>query len=107
MELLVVPVSKKRKKKRSYSPPPPKIKTAAPKKRKITTQQIIIYVISGLMILSLAIGFLVSGSGTTRTAPTPGPQATLLLGTPVPPEPGDAAEGTAEPEPTIESTSEN
>ena len=82
MEKLVVPVSKKRKKKTYNGPPPPKGKSAAPKKRKITKQQIIIYVISGLMILSLAIGFLASGTRPTPPPPTPLPQD--LLATPAP-----------------------
>ena len=81
-----MPVSKKRKKKQRISPPPPKSsKVAAPKKKKITRQQIIIYVISGLMILSLAIGFLASGSGSSSVPPTVGPnESNILVATPVP-----------------------
>jgi hypothetical protein len=91
-----VPVSKKRKKKKSYSPPPPKSKVAAPKKKKITTQQIIIYIISALMILSLALGFLLSGSS-TQAVPTPAPQDNILLETPAPAEDGEQVEEPAEP----------
>jgi hypothetical protein len=81
MEKFVVPVSKKRKKKTYSGPPPPKgKKAAAPKKKKLSRQQIIIYVISGLMILSLAIGFLASGSRRTQVPPTAAPQE--LLATP-------------------------
>jgi cytoskeletal protein RodZ len=62
-----VPVSKKRKKKgqKSYGPPPPK--SVINKKKGLTRQQILIYIISGVMILSLAAGFIVRSSG--RTAP--------------------------------------
>lgn len=92
-----MPVSKKRKKKRSYSPPPPSSKAAVPKKRKITTQQLIIYIISALMILSLALGFLLSGSRRTRVVPTSAPQDNILLETPAPAEGGEQLEEPAEP----------
>ena len=61
-----MPVSKHRKKKKQKKsgPPPPK-SMATPKKRKLTRQQILIYVISTLVILSMAIGFLASGIGTS------------------------------------------
>ncbi len=82
-----MPVSKKRKKKQSSAPPPVKNKAVAtPKKKKLSRQQIIIYVISGLMILSLAIGLIATGSTrSARSQPTPVPQATnLILETPSP-----------------------
>ena len=98
-----MPVSKKRKKKTYSGPPPPKGKAAAPKKKRITKQQIIIYIISGLMILSLAIGFLASGSQRTPVPPTPLPQD--LLATPAPDdgqssEPGSDPAGESESEST-------
>jgi hypothetical protein len=107
MEKLDVPVSKKRKKKKYSGPPPPKGKAAASKPGKITKQKIIIYIISGLMILSLAIGFLASGSGTTQVPPTPGPQD--LIATPAPEdgqsgESGSDASGAGESESESEST---
>jgi len=92
-----VPVSKKRKKKKSYSPPPPSSKAAAPKKKKLTTQQIVIYIISALMILSLALGFLLSGSRRTQVLPTSGPQDNILLDTPAPAGEGEQVEEPAEP----------
>ena len=101
-----MPVSKKRKKKQRSSPPPPKSsRAAAPKKRKITKQQIIIYVISGLMILSLAIGFLASGSGGTQVPPTPVPQeGNILLATPAP---DDSQSSQTESDPATGSDSES
>lgn len=92
-----MPVSKKRKKKQKTAPVRYK-KTVAPKKR-ITRQQILIYVISGLMILSLAIGFIATGS-TNPPPPTPVPQ-NILVETPAPQDQGDssapAPEATSEP----------
>ena len=104
-----MPVSKKRKKKQRSTPPPPKSsKPIAPKKKKISRQQIIIYVISGLMILSLAIGFLASGSRRSSVPPTPVPQeSNTLVATPAPDDSqssqteGDAAI-TPDSEPTAE-----
>lgn len=106
-----MPVSKKRKKKQSSGPPPAKNKAAVaatPKKKKLSRQQIIIYVISGLMILSLAIGLIATGS-TRRAQPTPVPQeSNLILETPSPdseqssqPE-GDSAQDSATPTTTAE-----
>lgn len=87
-----MPVSKKRKKKRtkSYGPPPSKKELAA-KSKGFSRQQILIVVISALVILSMAIGFVVSGFGRTSRAvqPTsnvgqeillPSPQATSSTG---------------------------
>jgi hypothetical protein len=103
-----VPVSKKRKKKkqRKSGPPPPK-SLAAPKK-KITRQQILIYIISALVIISMAIGFLASGSRrSVRTAITPSPQdQNLLLDTPVPDGQSGGEESDVAPEPTAEPTTE-
>ena len=81
-----MPVSKKRKKKQSSGPPPSKTKVATPKKKKLSKQQIIIYVISGLMILSLAIGLVATGSSRRASAqPTPIPQVSSpVLETPIP-----------------------
>ena len=57
-----MPVSKKRKKKnqKPMSPPLPKSVRNQPKKG-ITWQRVALYVISALMIISLAASFLVSG----------------------------------------------
>ena len=102
-----MPVSKKRKKKQRYSPPPPNSKTA-PKKKKITRQQIIIYVISGLMILSLAIGYLASGSSRTQTPATSAPQDTnIFVDTPVPDDQNVEDESGTVPDEPAESTEEN
>lgn len=58
-----MPISKKRKKKRqkSYGPPPPK--EVLHQKKGLSRQQILIYVISGVMIISLAASFIVRSSG--------------------------------------------
>jgi hypothetical protein len=102
-----VPVSKKRKKKQRKGPPPSKSR-AVPKKKKITKQQILIYVISGLMIISLAIGFLASGSTRVRPTATPLPQnSNILLDTPAPDDQSREEEGSAAPDDTSESTTEN
>jgi hypothetical protein len=101
-----VPVSKKRKKKQRSSPLPSRSKTA-PKKKKITKQQIVIFVISGLMILSLAIGFLASGSTRSHVPPTALPQeSNILLDTPVPEDQNNEAENDAASDTSSESTSE-
>ncbi len=105
-----MPVSKKRKKRQSSGPPPAKNKAAvaaAPKKKKLSRQQIIIYVISGLMILSLAIGLIATGSTRqARSLPTSTPVESLE--TPSPdseqssqPE-GDPAEDSTAPTTTAE-----
>lgn len=101
-----MPVSKKRKKKTYSGPPLPKGKKAtAPKKKKITRQQIIIYVISGLMILSLAIGFLASGSGRSQPPPTVAPQE--VLATPAPEDTQSGESGESESDDAGESESES
>ena len=105
-----MPVSKHRKKKKQKKsgPPPPK-SLATPKKKKLTTQQILIYVISALVILSMAIGFLASGgSRRTRVQTTPSPQGqNFLLGTPVPDDQSGGEEDNTAPETTVEPTTEN
>ncbi len=76
-----MPVSKKRKpKRRNTSPIRSSAGSAATgangsksglaSKKKLSTQQIIIYVISALVVLSMAIGYLVGNNGPTIT-PTP------------------------------------
>jgi hypothetical protein len=106
MEKSVVPVSKKRKKRQKTRPPIPKSKVAP--KKKITTRQILIYVISGLMILSLAIGFLAGSGRSSRTVPTSAPQGNnILLATPAPDDQSDEAAEPAESESAPEPTSEN
>ena len=105
-----MPVSKHRKKKKQKKsgPPPPK-SLAAPKKKKLTTQQILIYVISALVILSMAIGFLASGSSrrtSIQRTPSP-PSQNLLLGTPAPDNQSGAGENDTTPETTVEPTTEN
>lgn len=105
-----MPVSKHRKKKKQKKsgPPPPK-SMATPKKRKLTRQQILIYVISTLVILSMAIGFLASGSsrrGRVQTTPSP-PGQNFLLGTPAPDDQSGGVEDNPTPETTVEPTTEN
>ena len=87
-----MPVSKKRVKKEQRKSAPPAPKSLTPPKKKLTTQQILIYVISALVILSMAIGFLASGSG-TPVYPTPTPSA---LETPAG---GESGAATATPQP--------
>jgi hypothetical protein len=105
-----MPVSKHRKKKKQKKsgPPPPKSLAATPKK-KLSTQQILIYVISVLVIVSMAIGFLASGgSRRARVQPTPSPQGqNLLLETPVPDDQSGVEESDTTPETTVEPTTEN
>ncbi len=88
-----MPVSKKRKPKRRYTPParssaPGAVSGAnggksglAPKK-KLSTQQIIVYVISALVVLSMAIGYLVGNNN--RPGATPRTSATVVVDTPAP-----------------------
>ncbi len=97
-----MPVSKKRKKRKRSSLPP--AKAAVAPKKKITKQQILIYIISGVMILSLAIGFIASGRSRVSRQPTPVPQGNnLLLETPAPgDDQSDQAEDNAAPEATEE-----
>ncbi|MEM7346962.1 MAG: hypothetical protein AAF485_22210 [Chloroflexota bacterium] len=66
-----MPVSKKRKKKtRNQYSGPPLPQSALKPKKKITTQTILLYLISAIMIISLAASFLVSGNSHGGTAPT-------------------------------------
>lgn len=60
-----MPVSKKRKKKNQRKPagPPVSKKELANKKRPMSRQQIGILIISALVVISMAIGFIVSGAG--------------------------------------------
>lgn len=103
-----VPVSKKRKSKKRSAPAGKSALTSsslAPKsgilpKKKLSRQQIIIYVISIVMILSLAVSYLVGNSG-PPVAPTPAP-ATTVLDTPAPASPStEEAQSTPAPEPTV------
>ncbi len=57
-----MPVSKKRKKKGQRASGPPQPKNQA-KPQKLTMQRILLYIISGVMILSLAASFLVGAGG--------------------------------------------
>jgi hypothetical protein len=85
-----VPVSKKRKPKRPTTSQP-KVKSASnsgpsaagitPKKNKLSRQQIIFYIISILVVLSMAIGYLV---GNGRSAPIPTPTAAPTVSAPEP-----------------------
>ena len=101
---VTVPVSKKRKKKQSSGPPPAKNKVVATpkKKKKLSRQEIIIYVVSGLMILSLAIGLIATGSTRrTQVQPTVTPvtqQNNQTLETPNPAStPGSQPESSSSP----------
>lgn len=87
-----MPVSKKRKPKRRNTSP---IRSSAAgaatgasggksglaSKKKLSTQQIIVYVISALVVLSMAIGYLVGNSG---PAVTPTPTLAPAVDTPAP-----------------------
>ena len=101
-----MPVSKHRKKKKQKKsgPPPPK-STVAPKK-KLTTQQILIYVISALVVISMAVGLIASGlsrrGGSSQPTSVPREQ---LLGTPAPTD-ENVEQGEAAPEATVEPTVE-
>lgn len=88
-----MPLSKKRKKKRqkNYGPPPPK--DARIQKQGLTKQKIIIYIISGVMILSLAASFIIGASGSQPSTNTQQSQGVeqqsvdgdnLLIDTPAP-----------------------
>ena len=61
---------------------------AVPKKKKLTKQQIAIYVISALVVISMAVSLLVSGNSRRAAVPTTAP---IDIATPAP------AEATAEP----------
>jgi flagellar basal body-associated protein FliL len=83
-----VPESKKRKKNSSYRKPsaPPVAKAELAKKKKpMSRQQIGIIVISVLVILSMAVGFLFSGSSTSQPVPqTSSTGQEILVSTPAP-----------------------
>ncbi len=85
-----MPVSKKRikksQKRKPVTPPPSKAEISN-KKKPLSRQQITIYVISALVVLSMAIGFIISGLGTTPTTTPQGASDTSiqeLLATPAP-----------------------
>lgn len=65
-----MPLSKKRKKKRqkNFGPPPPK--DARNQSQGLTKQKIIIYIISAVMIISLAASFVIGAAG-GHTGATP------------------------------------
>lgn len=100
-----MPVSKKRKPKYNKKSAPPYQKTAiatgvtpaatgksagSPKK-KLSKQQIIIYVISAVVILSMAISYLVGNSGSSgRGAPAPTSASTVTT-----PDQGSSADQAA------------
>lgn len=66
-----MPVSKKRKKKGQKLAGPPQKVGQVPQK-KLTKQRLILYIISAVMIISLAASFVVSGSGGgTSSQPVP------------------------------------
>lgn len=89
-----MPVSKKRVKKsqkRKPAAPPPSRAELSTKKKPLNRQQIAIYVISALVVLSMAVGFIISGLGQTPTTPQSGAgdvNVQELLATPAP---GDAS----------------
>ncbi len=104
-----MPLSKKRKpKRRSTSRPQPIPSTVAPAaagklggKKKISRQQIVIYLISIIMILSLAIGYLVNGP-TTPPAPTATPVVSEVEGEQPAGQDQPAPDAAATAEPTAE-----
>ncbi|MCG3211133.1 MAG: hypothetical protein FOGNACKC_04770 [Anaerolineae bacterium] len=103
-----MPESKKRKKKRTKSFGPPSSKQElSTKKKGLSRQQITIYVISALVILSMAIGFIVSGTGRrgTTVPNTNNSAQEFIIATPSPAN-GEAApaETPAEPAATQESS---
>jgi len=95
-----VPVSKHRKKKkqRKTGPPPPKSVINAPKK-KLSKQQIAIYIISALVVISMAVGLLLSGNSRRAPVPTTAPVdvENLLIETPAPGGEATPVEATTEP----------
>ena len=104
-----MPVSKHRKKKkqRKTGPPPPKsMVEAGSKKKKLNKQQIAIYIISALVVISMAVGLLLSGNSRRTPVPTAAPinVENLLNETPSPEGDAgsDAAPVEATPEPTAE-----
>lgn len=86
-----MPVSKKRIKKsqkRKPAAPPPSKAEISSKKKPLNRQQIAIYVISALVVLSMAVGFVVSGWGrspsTTTQSGADNANIQELLATPAP-----------------------
>lgn len=63
-----MPVSKKRKKKRVVGTPPPP-KGGHQPKPKITKQRLLLYIISAVMIISLAASFVISSTGRNTAVP--------------------------------------
>ena len=113
-----MPLSKKRKPKKrsssqrsSLSPSSSSLpaKGGLVSKTKFTRQQIIIYIVSIAMILSLAIGFLASGtSPQVAPAATPIPSdANSSLDTPTPAAQDSGEGNTPTSEATVEPTAEN
>lgn len=103
-----MPVSKKRKKKRikPSGPPLPKSELSA-KKKKLSRQQILIYVFSALVILSLAVGFVISSVGSQPVQPgAPGSTQNTLTSTPATPAEETTEKSETAPETTSESTTE-
>ena len=102
----IVPVSKKRVKKKdqrkSAGPPPPK--SQATPKKSLSRQQIAIYVISALIILSMAVGFIVSGMGGGGTAPIE-PDVSQEIQQPAPDNAEDTEASTDAPASEVEDTS--
>lgn len=100
-----MPESKHRKKKnqRKTGPPPPKsVVNAGPKKKKLTKQQITIYVISALVVISMAVGLLLSGESRRASVPTTAPIDVENLLTETPASEGNAAPAEATTEPATE-----
>ena len=114
-----MPVSKKRKPKKrtggsrinqssqNNNPNTLASKSGVVPKKKLSRQKIAIYVISILMILSLAIGFL-AGNSQPSVPPTPIPQITTTSpGTSAPASQSTQEESQTTPETTSEPTTEN
>jgi hypothetical protein len=101
-----VPVSKKRKPKRRISAPvrtspansSPTLAGGASPKKKLSRQQIIIYVVSIVMILSLAISYIVGNGRSSGVVPVSTPTVSTSQ-TAAP-----ASSGTTEAQPTAEPT---
>lgn len=90
-----MPVSKKRVKKNQRKPtgPPISKKELASRKKPMSRQRIAIYVVSALIILSMAISFIVSGLGggtPSQTGSTDASSGEIILSTPAPGNDGDA-----------------
>ncbi|RMF04777.1 MAG: hypothetical protein D6768_02415 [Chloroflexi bacterium] len=80
-----MPVSKKRVKKNQRKPtgPPISKKELANRKKPMSRQQIGIIIISALVVISMAIGFIVSGAGRGSSGASPSGSGTAtILSTP-------------------------